>query len=108
MRHAVSGVASCDEHVIAVHWIAADERQAVNRFHHFARPAILNAFDHRKTMTRPALQRAKATAGIVFLSRLVIFTTNNQYVVSLGSFSDSFNANVVIGIRGIPIKTTSN
>src|SRR5688500_2214347 len=108
MRHAVSGVAGCDEHVIAIHWIAADERQAVHRFHHFTRPAILDAFDHRKSMTRPALQRAKATAGIVFLSRLMIFTTNNQHVVSLGSLSDSFNANVVVRIRRVPIKTTSN
>jgi hypothetical protein len=102
------GITRGDKNVFRVQWIPADECQAIHRLHHFTRPAILDAINLRKAMARPALERSEALVGVVLLTGLVIFAANNQNVVSLGAFTYSLYAQIVIRIGSVPVESARN
>jgi len=108
MRYAVAGITRGDKNVFLVQWIPSDEGEPIHRLHYFTRPAILDAVNIRKTITRPALERTKTLVGVVRLTGLVIFAANNQDVISLSAFAYSLYAQVVIRIGSVPIESTRN
>src|SRR5687767_7255329 len=55
-------------------------------------------------MSRPTFERTEAFVSVVFLAGLMIFTADNQQVVSFVARAYSFNSYVVIGIERVPVE----
>src|SRR6185503_2863745 len=100
--HPVTRITCGNEDVFFIKRVWPDKSQTINWFQHLSRPAIHDLLDHRKAMPRPAFQGGEALVSIVLLTSLMIFSAHNQYVISLRALTYCFDADVVIGIRGVP------
>src|SRR5258705_13816818 len=102
MSHSLSGISGCNEDVVIVERIPADESKSIRRLHHLSGPAKLYFTHLRKTFTGPLLQARITFGAVVLLTGLMIFTSDDQNIVGIAIAG--LQPEVVIRISRIPVK----
>src|SRR6185312_15805022 len=81
VRHPISRISRRDVDVLVATGVLSDVRQIVDGLDHLTRPAVLDALDHRETLTRPFLETVEALTRRYRLAGLMILAPDNEDIV---------------------------
>jgi hypothetical protein len=111
VRHSISRISRRDVDVLVATGVLSDVRQIVDGLDHLTRPTVLDALDHRKTLTRPFFETVEALTRRYRLAGLVILASDNEDIVvelATGGIFRLLEADVMVGIRGVPVQSRGN
>src|SRR4029453_7977713 len=95
--HAHAAVATV--HVDAVGPVAAGVGHEIDRFHHLARPAMLEALEAGETLARPRFDPGKALVHVVGSAAAMVFAADDQPVLSVAR---GLQADIMVWLERIP------